>query len=443
MDEKNRKKEKQSLDSQEDAYEFIKETIKQRPPEKKKILKAGGVLVGAGAVFGLAAAVVFSLVQPKLSRILESKNQEKKQVEFPSDEEPAEAQQEQESEAVSGEATEPEEGKTGQQPEEIQKEMTMEDYKNMYSEVVQKAKEASKSMVTVIGIKNDADWFQTPYESQISGLIVADNKQEMFILTEYRIVENVDRIQVQFCDGSIVDARFQKADANTGLTILKVQDSEVDGETKKQIAVATLGNSYSISQGEPVIAAGSPMGYSDSLCYGAITSTTNSVSKIDAEYGILTTDIVGSEEGSGILLNGNGEVVGIITQSFARGDTKNIITGLSVSQVKELIEILSNNEDIVYMGITGQTITPEISEKKGIPRGVFVEGVEVDSPAMQAGIQNADVIVEIDGEKIESVKGYQKKLKSCVGGSTIKVKAMRQGTEGYIEVSFDVTVGAL
>ena len=433
MDEKNRKKEKQGSDSQEDAYEFIKETIKQRPPERRQLLKAGGILVGAGAVFGLTAALVFSLVQPKISRILESKNQEKQQVEFPSDEEPDEEQQE--SKGVSVETTDSEET--------IQKEMTMEDYKNMYSEVVQKAREASKSMVTVIGIKNDADWFHTPYESQISGLIVADNKQEMFILTEYRIVENVDRIQVQFCDGSIVDARFQKADANTGLTILKVQDSEVDGETKKQIAVATLGNSYSISQGEPVIAAGSPMGYSDSLCYGAITSTTNSVSKIDAEYGILTTDIVGSEDGSGILLNGNGEVVGIITQSFARGDTKNIITGLSVSQVKELIEILSNNEDIVYMGITGQTITPEISEKKGIPRGVFVEGVEVDSPAMQAGIQNADVIVEIDGEKIESVKGYQKKLQSCADGSTVKVKAMRQGTEGYIEVKFDVTVGAL
>ena len=224
MDEKNRKKEKQGSDSQEDAYEFIKETIKQRPPERRQLLKVGGILVGAGAVFGLTAALVFSLVQPKISRILESKNQEKQQVEFPSDEEPDEEQQE--SKAVSVETTDSEET--------IQKEMTMEDYKNMYSEVVQKAREASKSMVTVIGIKNDADWFHTPYESQISGLIVADNKQEMFILTEYRIVENVDRIQVQFCDGSIVDARFQKTDANTGLTILKVQDSEVDGETKKQ-----------------------------------------------------------------------------------------------------------------------------------------------------------------------------------------------------------------
>ena len=72
MDEKNRKKEKQGSDSQEDAYEFIKETIKQRPPERRQLLKVGGILVGAGAVFGLTAALVFSLVQPKISRILES-----------------------------------------------------------------------------------------------------------------------------------------------------------------------------------------------------------------------------------------------------------------------------------------------------------------------------------------------------------------------------------
>ena len=72
-----------------------------------------------------------------------------------------------------------------------------------------------------------------------------------------------------------------------------------------------------------------------------------------------------------------------------------MVTGLAISQIKELIETLSNNQSIVYMGVTGETITPQISEKKGIPKGVFVESVEVDSPAMQAGIQNADVITEV------------------------------------------------
>ncbi len=61
--------------------------------------------------------------------------------------------------------------------------------------------------------------------------------------------------------------------------------------------------------------------------------------------------------------------------------------------------------------------------------GVFVEQVEVESPAMQVGIQNGDVIIELNGERIETVKGYQQQLKACKAGSTVKVKAMRQGTE--------------
>lgn len=48
-----------------------------------------------------------------------------------------------------------------------------------------------------------------------------------------------------------------------------------------------------------------------------------------------------------------------------------MVTGLAISQIKELIETLSNNQSIVYMGVTGETITPQISEKKGIPKGVF------------------------------------------------------------------------
>ena len=93
---------------------------------------------------------------------------------------------------------------------------------------------------------------------------------------------------------------------------------------------------------------------------------TNSVSKIDAEYGILTTDIVGSEKGSGVLLNTEGELIGVIAQSFALGDSKNMVTGLAISQIKELIETLSNNQSIVYMGVTGETITPQ--RKREFPK---------------------------------------------------------------------------
>lgn len=431
------RREEKSKGGQETSYEFLKETIKAKPVDKKKIAKQAGRLVGAGLLFGFTAAVVFSVAAPGLMRKMWEK-QRASQVQFSSEEEePDSSRQEQEDST-------PEE--TGQEQvtdetETVIQEMTPQEYQNLYMDIFSTADGAKKSLVTVMGNKNDKDWFQTPYESQISGLIVAESGQDLFVLTEKRITENVDRIQVMFCDGTVTDARFQRADSNTGFAILKIPKSGISSSTKDAIAIAPLGDSYYVKQGEPVLAIGSPMGYSDSVGYGIVTSTSNKVSKVDAEYGLLTTDITGSSQGSGVLLNLDGEIVGIISQSFAREDTKNLVTGLLISQIKELIQTLSDeNKDMIYMGVTGETITADISEKKGIPVGVFVEQIEVDSPAMQVGIQKGDVIVELNGEKVETVKGYQQQLKSCRSGETVKVKAMRQGTQGYVEVSFDVTV---
>ena len=417
----------------ENSYEFLKETIKEKPVDKKKLVKHILRILLSGALFGLAATAVFALAAPEITENIEKK-QEQSQIQFPSDTKNSE-------ENKKNSTAEDNSSEAGSQP--AAEELTPETYQKLFADVFATAQEAEKAMVRVRGSKNDEEWFQTPYENEISGLLVAESGQELFALTEYRIVENVDRIQVVYYDGTIADARFLKGDTNTGFVILKIPKSGISAKTQESIAIAPLGESYTVDQGEPVLAIGSPMGYSDSVGYGIVTSTCNTVAKTDAEYSLLTTDIAGSSLGSGVLLNLEGEVIGLIAQSFAREDTQNLVTGLGVSEVKEMIQILSDEtKDIVYLGITGKSITQDISVKKGIPIGVFVEQVEVDSPAMQVGIQNGDVIIELNGEKIETVKGYQQQLKSCKAGETIKVKAMRQGTEGYVEVDFDVTLQA-
>lgn len=431
MDEKRKE---ECKEEKQDDYEFLKETIKAKPIDKKKILKQIGRLAGAGAVFGLSAALVFSLVAPNILKKKQEKENASK-VKFSQGKELEDNSQEEEQQTTK------EQEEESQTVTTIVQEMTPQDYQKLYQDIFSTVKEAEKSMVTVIGSQNDKDWFQTPYESQLSGLLVAESGQDYFVLTEYRIVENVDRIQVVFCDGTMTDGRFLKEDTNTGFAVLKVPKEGVPAETRESIAIAPLGESYYTKQGEPILAIGSPMGYSDSVGYGIVTSTSNTVSRVDAEYNLLATDIPGSSQGSGVLLNLDGEIVGMIAQSFAREDTQHLVTGLLASQMKEMIETLSDEtRDVIYMGVTGETITSEISEKKGIPIGVFVEQVELDSPAMQVGIQNGDVITELKGEKIETVKGYQQQLKSCKVGETVKVKAMRQGTEGYVEVSFDVVL---
>ena len=189
------------------GYEFLKETIKQKPMDKRKLARQAARLAGSGAVFGLAAALVFALVAPGIERRVEDYYQDQS-IRYPDpDGEETEAEPVEEEQ----QAQEEEEAEETPQTTTVIQELTLEDFEQLYAEMFQAAGEAKKALVTVIGSQNDKDWFQTPYESQISGLIVAESGQELYILTEYRIVENVDRIQVVFCNGTMTDARFQKS----------------------------------------------------------------------------------------------------------------------------------------------------------------------------------------------------------------------------------------
>ena len=116
---------------------------------------------------------------------------------------------------------------------------------------------------------------------------------------------------------------------------------------------------------------------------------------------------------------------------------------MPISEVKGVIEKLSNNEDIIYLGVRGQDISGELAQKTGIPKGIYVNEVEEDSPAMVGGIQNGDVIVKIQGENVETLSQLRRRLDKSEVDQKIAVTAMRKGAEGYVEIVFDVTVGAL
>ncbi len=461
-------------------YKFMKESIKKQPPDWKKIvlLIAGWLLLAA--MGGLVAAAVFAVTEPKIAGAI-TKEEPPARVDIPGDEDPNSGQEPSETITASSESTpvdsssssteissstaestdsestdsestiaegtegttSTEEGEpTDADPDGEDKDSSLKNYEEIYRNMLAVTEKPKRALVTVIGITNQMDYFNQNYENQqqISGLVVADNGQDLFILTEYRIVENVERIQVTFWDETMVDATYQRHDPSTGLTIVKVDESKLSEETRDGLEIAPLGRSYLVSQGDPVVAVGSPVGYSDSIAYGVVTSVTNKISALDNEYNLLTTDILGSTDGSGILVNLDGEIVGIIAQSYsAKGN--NVVTGIAISQIKKLIENLSNNVSHAYIGIRGQDVTDELSDKTGIPKGVLISQVADDSPAMMAGMKEYDVIVKLGEHKIETIKQYHEQLQKYNTGDVVTVTAMRRGAEGYSEMTFDVTIG--
>mgnify|MGYP000237665606 CR=1 FL=1 len=449
-------------------YKFMKESIKKQPPDWKKIVLLIAGWLALAALGGLVAAAVFAVTEPKIAEAV-TREELPAKVDIPGDEDPNSGQEPDEtitassasasvdssgsgseissstvdsstsessvSESTVSESTEENGAAEGT-------ESSLKNYEALYQDMLGVTEKPKQALVTVIGITNQMDYFNQNYENQqqISGLIVADNGQDLFILTEYRIVENVERIQVTFWDETMVDATYQRHDPSTGLTIVKVDESKLDEGTRNGLAVAPLGSSYLVSQGDPVVAVGSPVGYSDSIAYGVVTSVTNKISALDNEYNLLTTDILGSTDGSGILVNLDGEIVGIIAQSYsAKGN--NVVTGIAISQIKKLIENLSNNVSRAYIGIRGQDVTEELSDKTGIPKGVLISRVADDSPAMMAGMKEYDVIVKLGEHKVETIKQYHEQLGKYSTGDVVTVTAMRKGAEGYAEMTFDVTMG--
>ncbi len=433
MEQKPEHQEHEQKELEKKNYSFIREIVKKKPLDKRGLLRKILSLAGAAVLAGVVASFVFVWMVPVAERMV---NGDSSRVSFPEDEE--------ETSTSSQSVTDSSQPAQETPMPASQPEIGLEEYRQLYKDMLAVAEKPKRALVTVVGISSEMDYFNQNYENQkqISGLLAADNGQDLFILTEYRVVENVERIQVTFYDGSTVDAIYQRHDANTGLTILKVGLSELEDSTREGIELAPLGSSYGVTQGEPVMAIGSPMGYSDSVAYGVITSVTNKISTLDTEYNLLTTDINGSGEGSGVLINLDGEIIGIIAQSYSTED-KDIITALAVSQIKDLIESLSNDEARPYIGIKGQDVTAQISHRTGIPKGVLVTAVQADSPAMLAGMKEYDVVVKIGEDEISSFRQYRDRLDQLTPGQTVILTAMRRGAEGYAEVEFEVTVGEI
>lgn len=119
-----------------------------------------------------------------------------------------------------------------------------------------------------------------------------------------------------------------------------------------------------------------------------------------------------------------------------------MVKAMSVSQLKPLIENLSNGKDVTYMGIWGREVSEEAAESMGSSRGIFVEKVEEDSPAMEAGIQRGDVVTAFNKKSVHTMQRFYTELQKCTKGQKVQVAIMRKGAEGYgqtkITVALDV-----
>ena len=213
---------------------------------------------------------------------------------------------------------------------------------------------------------------------------------------------------------------------------------EIKDNTLKEITIASLGNSNAVTKGSIAIALGCPLGTCYSVLIGNITSNDNSVSALDCNYSVFTTDIVASEQGSGILINVKGEVTGLIKQDYGASMSGNTLTALGISEIKPVIEMLSKDEDIPYIGIYVTTVTDTIAKNYTLPKGIYVKEVAMDSPAMAAGIQCGDIITEMNGTKVGSVSAYHTQVLTMDIEQEYSINLKRKAGNSYNDITLQV-----
>lgn len=410
-------------------FPFIQEKVKQKAIYQNRFVQKAAMSVFCGALFALTALGIWAVAAPRLNQ--KAEEQEIQPIDIPE-------------ELPEEEGEEPEEESVVHITETVS--LTLSDYKKVYQQLMQIGNQVEKSLVNISAVTVDTDWFDESFTSQdtVSGVLVGDNGLEILILTNYDQVREGELL-VTFFDRTAAKAVLKKYDKNTGLAVVSVNLGDVSENTKEAISYANLGSSKTLRSGEPVLAVGSPFGTYGSVLIGNLTSVAQTVAVYDGAYNVLTTDMAGSnhDTGSGVLADLDGKIIGVIQNQYEVTGQNSTIQAYGISDLKDVIEHLSNNQDLVYMGITGTDVTTSVSEAEQIPIGVYVSEVAMDSPAIAAGIQPGDIITSMSGQTVTNLKDVMAILLKCSNDQVIDVGFQRLGMGEYQELSTTVRLQIL
>ncbi len=436
--------------------DFMIEKIKERPVNKKKLIRRTVTTAAMAVIFGLIACVTFLILEPVISNWLYPE-EEPAPVVFPEDQQEMQPEEMLAENLASEESTEPSEESIPLEQEQIQEILSevvlnKDNYGQIYNALSAYVTELNHSIVTVTGVSSNIDWFNNVEESknQSSGVIIADNGKELLVLVDYTPLQNAESMTMTFSflgestnEDSVypVPVTLKSQDATTNLAVLSAELSDIPAEVwDKGMEIANLGSSNIIKiVGTPVVALGNPMGSSGSIGYGMITATVSQGHQADTNYKLLQTDIYSSQDAGGVLFNLQGQVIGLITNRKSGANTKNVLTAYGISELKKRIEKMSNGEQIAYLGINGIDVTREANEELGVPYGAFVREVDMDSPSMRAGIQQGDVITAFGDKGIRSYNDYITALMEAKTDSAVDLKVMRAAQGEYKEMNIPVT----
>lgn len=280
-----------------------------------------------------------------------------------------------------------------------------------------------------------------------SGIIIGQSNRELLIATNEHVISEARSITVTFDDGSELEAELKGSDVTSDLAVISVRLSKLSKDTSSRIRIATLGDSDRLQVGEMTIAIGNALGYGLSTTVGYVSATDRTITINNVERNLIQTDAaINPGNSGGALLNVRGEVIGINSVKFASTEVERVGFAIPITEAVPIINELMNREELSereagYLGVDGQTVTSSYSLRFGIPVGVYINSVEVGSPAQEAGLKPGDIIVKVNGRKVSTKEDLQTVLDYTRAGTTITVTVSTVSGRSYQEVDYSVTLG--
>ncbi|MCM1086692.1 MAG: trypsin-like peptidase domain-containing protein [Muribaculaceae bacterium] len=288
-------------------------------------------------------------------------------------------------------------------------------------------------------------------EASGSGIIVGENDTELLIVTNYHVIEDADKLSVQFVEGSEAEASVKGTDADMDLAIIAVPLDNISSSTLNQISIATLGDSDTLKIGEPAIAIGNSLGYGQSVTTGVISALDREMELEDGSTGtfIQTDAAINPGNSGGALLNIEGKVIGINSNKIGGSVIEGMGYAIPISAASPIIADLMLKEtknkvaedERGFLGISGISVTAEVSSAYGMPKGVYIAQVYDGTAAAAAGLKKGDIITAFDGDSVSSMDELQRLLEYAAIGDTVEVEIMTVGNDGYQSKTVSVTLG--
>ena len=268
--------------------------------------------------------------------------------------------------------------------------------------------------------------FEGPRAGSGSGFII---DRQGFILTNFHVIENADRIMVTLADGRTFRAELAGSDPAIDVALLRIP-----GE--KDLPEAPLGDSDALRVGEWVCAIGNPLGYVHSVTVGVVSFIGRKLFDPSLDNYIQTDAAINFGNSGGPLIDSSGRVIGINSAVSSR--TSSIGFAVPINQAIAILPQLKERGKVSrgFIGVLLTDVTPALQRSLNltVSQGAMVHEVTAGSPGERAGLRPYDVIVEVDGRPVLTNEELIRDISARQPGSIARLDVLREGRRQTVPV---------